>query len=624
MIRPHGGWKSVLVRAMGVYHRDGITGVVERIRQFVQTRQVNPTQGSGRHDRNDYVEWGRRYDTLDENAQCAIAASIDVLSEKPLISVVMPTYNPNPVWLIAAIESVRAQSYPNWELCIADDASTDAEIRPLLEQIAAKDSRIKVVFRRQNGHISEASNTALTIATGSWIALLDHDDLLNKQALFQVADAINRHRDVRMIYSDEDKIDEAGNRFEPYFKCDWNLDLFYSQNLFSHLGVYHSDLLRAVGGFRKGLEGSQDYDLALRCIERINPDQIHHIPYVLYHWRVHAESTARSGDAKPYAVVAGERALNEHFVRRSIAARAEVSDYGYRVHYALPATPPRVSLIIRTGNDLVALRRAVSSILEKTAYSNYEILLVNTGVSSGPGGLADDAKVRTISIERGLGLGAAVNSAFREASGDVIGLLDSSIEVTSAGWLSEMVSLALQPGVGAVGGRLLCPAGAAEQGGMVLGLGKSHIAGFAHHRLPRYGHGYFGRAQLISSFSAVSGRCLVIRSSIFAEVSGLNEADLQSIFSEVDFCLRVISRGYRNVWTPYAELKCHASRPLNVLSPNDIEVGYMKDRWGDFLDSDPAYSLNLSLENADFSLAWPPRHRPIHQQIRARKTSEKN
>jgi glycosyltransferase involved in cell wall biosynthesis len=614
MIRPQGGWKSTFNRAIGVYRREGIGGITGRILTVLRTRRVNPAPGSGAYDRNDYTQWIRRFDSPDVNARRAIAVRIDTFAERPLISVVMPTYNPNPAWLIEVIESVRRQSYPHWELCIADDASTDAAIRPILERFAAEDHRIKVTFRNKNGHISEASNSAIESAAGSWIALLDHDDLLNEQALFRVADVINRHHDVRMIYSDEDKVDEAGNRFEPYFKCDWNLDLFYSQNLFSHLGVYHTDLVRAVGGFRKGLEGSQDYDLALRCLEQIESDQIHHIPHVLYHWRVHAESTARSGDAKPYAVVAGERALNEHFVRCGVAARAEVSAYGYRVHYALPAVPPRVSIIIRVGQDLPALRLSIATILEKTAYPDYEILLLAIEGDCASAELAADTRVRVLPIEPGLGQATATNIAVRQATGEVVALLDNAIEVISPDWLSEMVSLALQSGIGAVGARLWYCAGMLNHGGIFLGMGQSHVAGFAHHRLPRHGHGYFGRAQLVSSFSAVSDSCLVIRAAVFSEVGGLNEIDLQSAFNDVDFCLRVRACGYRNVWTPYAELKCDVPLRKNavvrteMLASLDGDIRYMQEHWGALLSSDPAYSRNLTLQQEDFSLAWSPQY----------------
>ena len=217
----------------------------------------------------------------------------DRFPRKPVISIVMPTYNSKPEWLIAAIESVRTQIYPHWELCIADDASTDGAVRSILRRYATNDARIKVTFRERNGNISAASNSALALASGEWVALLDHDDLLSEHALFWVADAINQSPDARLIYSDRDKIDEHGRRTAPYFKCDWNLDLFHSHDLVAHLDVYRKDLVDAVGRFREGLEGAQDYDLALRCIERIEPRQIHHIPRLLYHCLLYTSPSPR-------------------------------------------------------------------------------------------------------------------------------------------------------------------------------------------------------------------------------------------------------------------------------------------------------------------------------------------
>ena len=613
-----GGFKNLLGKATQLYRREGWPGLSRGLRMFVRRGKIIPTRGSGTCDRNDYAEWIRRYDTLTDVARDALKARAGEFVHKPLITVVMPTYNPKTTWLIAAIESIRGQIYPNWELCIADDASTDAAIRPVLEAYAREDSRIKLALREKNGHISAASNSALELGSGSWVALLDHDDLFSEHALFWVVDAINQHPDARLIYSDEDKIDEIGRRFDPYFKCDWNEDLFHSHNLVSHLGVYHMGLLRDVGGFREGLEGSQDYDLALRCIERLAASQIFHIPRVLYHWRMHAESTAKSADAKPYAMLAGERALNEHFTRRRIRARAELIGFGYRMHYALPDSPPLVSLIIPTRNGLGLIRACVNSILTKTIYQNYEILIVDNG-SNDPeilqyfDSLRADVRIRVIHDDRPFNYSALNNAAVKAARGEVLGLLNNDVEVISPMWLNEMVSLAMQPGVGAVGARLWYHSGHLQHGGVILGLGKSRVAGHAHYRMPRHEYGYFGRAMLISAFSAVSAACLLVRKSIYEEAGGMNETDLQVAFNDVDFCLRVRESGYRNVWTPYAELyhRESATRGFEITSAKRArfgkEVQYMQQRWGALLLNDPAYSPNLTLDHGDFCLAWPPR-----------------
>ena len=303
--RRNGGIVCLLTKAYVVIKREGVGGLQRRLVAYTSTTH--------------YAEWLRRYDTLTDERRAAIRVRVNGLVYKPLISVIMPTYNPEPKWLIEAIDSVRKQLYPSWELCIADDGSTDPRVRPILERYAASDTRIKVVFRKSNGHISMASNSALEMATGEYIALFDHDDVLPEHALYWVAEEICHHPAASLIYSDEDKIDTSGRRFDPYFKCDWNVDLFYSHNLVSHLGVYRTELVRAVGGFHVGYEGAQDYDLALRCIEHIEPNAIVHIPHILYHWRMHPGSTATKGAAKPYASGAGQRAINEHLRRRGVA-----------------------------------------------------------------------------------------------------------------------------------------------------------------------------------------------------------------------------------------------------------------------------------------------------------------
>lgn len=543
-------------------------------------------------------------------------------AHKPLISVVMPCYNPKPEWLKEAIESVRRQLYPHWELCIADDASTDPAIRPILEDYSRRDARIKVVFRTLNGYISAASNSALALATGEYVALLDHDDLLAEHALFWVAEAINRQPNAGLIYSDEDKVSESGQRSNPYFKCDWNYDLFLSHNMICHLGVYKAGLLRDIGGFREGFEGSQDYDLALRCIEQLDASQIIHIPRVLYHWRMHKNSTAQISDAKPYAYVAAERALNEHLARKGVSAQVERHpeiNGCYRVRYALPEPAPLVTLIIPTRNGLHLIRQCLSSILEKTDYPHYEILVVDNG-SDDPQTLAyfdsvvSDPRLRILRDDRPFNFSTLNNRAVQAARGELVGLINNDIEVINPQWLTEMVSIALQPRVGCVGARLWYPNNTLQHGGVVLGLGG--VAGHSHKHLPKKHPGYFGRAVLQQSFSAVTAACLVIRRSIFLEVGGMEES-LKIAFGDVDFCLRVREAGYRNVWTPFAELYHHESATRGFEDTPEKkarfagETQYLQDRWGRLLLSDPAYSPNLTLDREDFSYSCPPRVAPL-------------
>jgi glycosyltransferase involved in cell wall biosynthesis len=575
---------------------------------------------AGTLDRRHYSEWVKRYDTLTDSLRAAMRRRIAAMGSPPLISVVMPAYDTDGAWLREAIESVRRQIYPHWELCIADDASPTEATRAVLAEYAALDSRIKVVFRPQNGHIAAASNSALELASGSWVALMDHDDLIPEHALFWLADAIDRHPDACLIYSDEDKIDSQGVRSAPYFKPDWNLDLFRSQNMFSHLGAFRTDLVRSVGGFRVGMEGAQDYDLVLRCIERVAPGQVHHVPRVLYHWRVHAASTAASMEVKPYAQQAGERALNEHLARTHVRARAEATPDGYRVHYTLPDPPPLVTLVIPTRNGAELVRQCIESIQRKTSYPRYEIILVDNG-SDEPAArdyfawLGEQPGIRVIRDDQPFNYSALNNAAVELANGELVGLINNDIEVISPDWLSEMAGTALQPGVGAVGARLWYPDMTLQHGGVILGIGG--VAGHAHKRLQAGDHGYFQRAVLTQSLSAVTAACLVVRKKIYQEVGGLDEENLQIAFNDIDFCLRVRDAGYRNVWTPHAELLHHesATRGDDVAPEKKIrfdrEVQYMLRRWGAALKEDPAYNPNLTLDFEDFSYAWPPRLPPL-------------
>lgn len=612
-MRANGGVKPAVRKALNLFVNEGFSGLLSRLRR----RAGGPAQAVERHD---YEEWIERYDRRDDKQRSAIQRRIEAMPHQPLISIVMPTYNPKPEWLTEAIESVRNQLYPKWELCIADDLSTDPAIRPLLTKYARLDSRIKVVFREKNGHICAASNSALELAGGEWVALLDHDDVLAEHALYCVANSIAANPLARLIYSDEDKLDTSGQRHDPYFKPDWNPDLFYSQNFFCHLGVYHKELLDKVGGFRGGVEGSQDYDLVLRCLEHVGTVAVHHIPRILYHWRVHADSTAGGTNAKPYAVLAGERALNEHFARQGIAGSVEWTGVGYRARYSLPDKLPLVTLVIPTRNGLSLMRQCIGSIVSKTTYTNYEVIVVDNGSDdlatlSYFESLTEDARFHVIRDDSPFNYSALNNKAVAQANGEFIALVNNDIEVISPDWLSEMVSLALQPGVGAVGAKLLYPDDSLQHGGVVLGVGG--VAGHSNKFARQPSYGYFGRTGLIGSYSAVTAACLLVRKSIFLEVDGLNEKDLSIAFNDVDFCLRVREAGYRNVWTPYAELYHHesATRGFEDNPQKQArfagEVMYMKQRWGDRLLTDPSYNPNLTLEHEDFSLACPPRVEPL-------------
>jgi GT2 family glycosyltransferase len=566
--------------------------------------------------RFDYPTWIKRFDTLDSDDHRRMQDEAAGWSDPPLISVVMPVHNPPQKLLREALASVRGQIYPHWELCIADDASTDPRVRTMLEKAAASEPRIKTVFLASNRGIAGASNAALQLASGSWIALLDHDDLLSADALFLVAKAARAFPETRLFYSDEDKITEHGLRFNPYFKPDWNQTLLRSHNLVTHLAVYRADFLRELEGFRGGFDGAQDYDLALRCSEKARPEQIVHLPHVLYHWRSHAASTADpSSGAKPYAMLNGQKALEEHLRRTGRSGHVELLEHGYRVRYEIDQ-PPKASLIIPTRDRVELLSRCLESIRRLTDYPDYEILVVDNG-SAEPAAVdylrraAALPGVRVLRVGGDFNFSRLNNRAVAECRGDLLALLNNDLEALQPDWLGEMAAQALQPGIGAVGALLLFPDDTVQHAGVVLGI--RGVAGHSHKGQQRDARGYIGRLTLASEFSAVTAACLVVRKSTYLQAGGLDEENLPVAFNDVDFCLRLRELGYRNVFTPYAVFYHHESASRGYEdTPEKIrrferESQYIIDRWGSLLTNDPAYNPNLTLDAEDFAFAWPPR-----------------
>ena len=604
-VRTHLGDHPLLIELL---HDDGW-------RPFFQT-MVHVGKVGDPTELSEYEKWCEQHEALTDEDRAAIQGHIESFRTRPLISVVMPVYNTPEGLLAKAVASVRAQLYPNWELCIADDASPEPHVRPALEGLAATDPRIKVAYRPTNGHICEATNTALELVSGDYVALFDHDDVLSPLALYEVAAEIDARPDAQLIYTDEDKIDVEDRRFDPYFKPDWNPDLNYGQNYLSHLSVYRTDLIRALGGFRKGYEGSQDWDLVLRAIERIPAGSIRHIPKLLYHWRAVPGSTALQLSEKSYPVEAARRALEDHFSRKGEAIELlPVPGDHWRVRYPVPSPAPLVSLIIPTRNALKLVRQAVSSVLERTSYPNFEILIVDNG-SDDPEALAYfrglsgglDPRVRVLPYPHPFNYSAINNFAVREAQGDLVGLLNNDVEVINPDWLSELVSQAVRPGVGAVGAMLYYPLNTVQHAGVILGLGG--VAGHPFKEFPRGDQGQKNRLRLVQNYSAVTAACLVIRKDRFLEVGGFNERDLPIAFNDVDLCCKLLRAGYRNVWTPYAELYHHESATRGVEDTPEkkarfqSEIDYMMNTWGSLLMSDPAYNPNLTLVGEDFSPAY--------------------
>jgi glycosyltransferase involved in cell wall biosynthesis len=563
-----------------------------------------------------YATWIELFDTLDEAGRRRIEAKVAALADRPIISVIMPVFEPPLHLLGSAIESVRDQIYPHWELCIADDCSSDPAVAALLREYADSDPRIKFVRRDSNGHISAASNSALSLATGQWIAPLDHDDVLADHALALVALALAEHPDAGFVYSDEDKIDNSGNRKDPFFKPDFDPLLLLGQNFVSHLSVFRKDLVERVGGYREGYEGSQDWDLTLRVWELLEARQVVHIPHVLYHWRVHAQSTASLVSAKPYAIDSGRRAVFDHLERIGRPGRAtRIGKSGHvRVSWDLADPPPLVSIVIPT-RDGPLLSRCVDSVLSRTMYPNFDVLVIDNSSSS-----LDtlsylrnyDDRLTVLRDERPFNFAQLNNYAVDRTRGEVVCLLNDDTEIISGEWLTEMVGQLVQPDVGAVGAKLYYDDGRIQHAGIVLGV--YGVAGHAHRLFDRLSSGYSGHLQLAHRMSAVTAACMVVRREAWEQVHGFDEWNLPIAFNDVDLCLRLQEAGWSVVWTPYAELfhRESISRGRDDIGPRadafKREVRYMEQRWGfDWLRRDPYYNPNLAFDAEDFSLAWPPR-----------------
>ena len=531
---------------------------------------------------------------------------------QPLISVIVPVYNPDENFLRQAIASVLAQTYTNWELCLADDCSTQAYVKSVLEEYAQQDQRIKITFRSSNGHICHTSNSALELATGEYIALLDHDDLLAPHALAKVVQLLNDHPEADFIYSDEDKIDEQNIHKDPFFKPDWCPDSFLARMYTCHLGVYRRSLVTQVGNFRVGFEGSQDYDLVLRITEKT--DKIWHIPDILYHWRIHQQSTAATSHAKPYAANAAQKALSEAIERRGESGKITTqSNFPgvYTVRYQIKE-PKLVSIIIPTKDLADILDVCLQSIFAQTTYSNYEVIVIDNGSTEAKTARCFEfwqqkqpKRFKCYSYDIPFNYSQINNYAVSQAQGDYLLFLNNDIEVITPDWLEGMVEQAQRPSIGAVGSLLLYPDDTIQHGGVVLGIGG--VAGHSHKHLHKSQPGYISQAVSINNYSAVTAACLMCRREVFAEVGGFEE-ELAIAFNDVDFCLKIASRGYRNIYLPHVVLYHYESKSRGYENTPAKqarfaqEINYMRRKWHQICDRDPCYNPNLTKSNEDYSL----------------------
>ena len=553
----------------------------------------------------EYKRWIARH----EPNPAALAKQRETkLSRAVTFSVVVPVYDPPEAFLEALIASVVAQTYPHWELCLAN-AGASAGVKALLDRWAAKEARVKVAHLGENRGIAGNTNAAIALATGDFVTFADHDDALAPFALFTVAKAINDDPAADFLYSDEDKLDTAGDRCEPFFKPDWSPETLRSRNYVCHLTTLRRTLLTVIGNVRPGFDGAQDYDVVLRASEQAA--KIKHVPQVLYHWRMHAASTASNKASKSYAFDNGKRALAEHLARLGVDASVhDGPTLGmYQVVYHL-RTQPLLSVIVPNKDHPEMLARCLDS-LGKGSYANFEVLVVENG-STRPETFAyyreleKQPHVRVVEWAKPFNYAAVNNFAALQAKGEYLLFLNNDIESISPDWLESMVKAAAQPGVGAVGAKLYYADDTIQHAGIVVGMGG--VAGHAHLNFPRAAAGHMQRLTHAQNVAAVTGACLLTPAKVFREVGGFDEGFVLA-FNDVDLCLQILSKGYRVVWTPDAELYHLESKTRGPEDTAEKEARFKREidlfhvKWGDFLKKgDPYYSPHFRLDRSDFAL----------------------
>lgn len=518
----------------------------------------------------------------------------------PLISILVPTYNTNIPHLIECIDSVRAQTYVNWELCIADDCSPNEEVWQTLQQQANNDSRIKITRLKSNGHICRATNEAFKLASGSFVALLDHDDILVPEALNEIVYALENNPGTEFVYSDEDKLTVQGERTEPFFKPDFSPHFLRSCNYITHFSCFKTSLFKKIGGFREGTEGAQDWDLILRAAE--NTDKIVHIPRVLYSWRMSETSTASNSDSKPYAYRNQKKVLRDHMVRKGHSASVEESKYlglwNVKSHIL---DNPLVSIIIPNKNSTDLLKVCLDSILDETTYSNFEVVVVDSG--------SDDQttrdlyktykqkyplRFRQIEVKGTFNFSTSCNKGAQAASGNYLLFLNNDTKVRTADWIENMLGLAQQDDVGAVGTKLLYADETIQHIGVHLSL--EDVAHHTYIGLTELTHPYIHiYTSNIRECSAVTAACLLVNAQKFEEVGGFDEK-LRITYNDVDLCLKLLKSGYRNIYTPYAELYHFESKSVGKIGTSRRDMtefnaakDLMKSRWADMLSHEPYF-----------------------------------
>ncbi len=524
----------------------------------------------------------------------------------PLLSIVVPVYRPALWYFRECVVSVLDQTYQDWELCLCDDGSGDPQLTAAMADFAARDPRIKALALDENGGISRATNRALASATGEFVVLLDHDDVLEPEALAEIAAAVTGDDEVDVVYSDEDKLDELGRRYHPHFKPDWDPDLLLAYPYLGHVTVVRHELLRRIGGFRPEFDGSQDYDVMLRATEQAR--RIVHIPKVLYHWRVVAGSAAGDTDAKPWAHQASRRVVEDAIVRRGIEGTVEPGPFqgAYHVRRRI-LDSPTVSVIMPFRDQAALTVACLESLDRSPGYPIHEVVCIDNG-STEPETRALRRRLETrpdtriIDYPGAFNWAAINNVAAATCTSDMLLFLNNDIEATSEGWLHAMVELAQRPEIGAVGARLVFPDGKLQHAGVVLGLGG--VASHLFVGMPKGGIGYFAWDRVVRNFSAVTAACMLVRRDVFEEIGGFNE-DFAVAFNDVDFCIRLRQAGYRLLNTPHAQLT-HYESVSRGLSGYHHDYQLFLRKWSGLLRAgDPFYNPNLSRLEPWCSLRLP-------------------
>jgi glycosyltransferase involved in cell wall biosynthesis len=557
-----------------------------------KVQQLKPTRGKPAAP-TEYQQWFEEHRASAE-ALASMRHEVRGFTSQPLISIITPVFDTPVLWLGEAVESVLAQVYENWELLLIDDGSTDADLLRELPVLGARDRRIRLVGLESHQGISAALNRGLDLASGEWVTFLDHDDLLEPDALFQNVRLLQENPALDLIYSDEDKLTEAG--FDsPILKPDWSPDFFLSCNYLCHMIFLRRDLVREVGGFYPQFDGSQDYDLLLRVSERTN--RLHHIPRVLYHWRRSENSSASDVRQKPGQLEASCRAIEAHLKRRGEQAHVAVDwrTHAFYVRRELREVR-KISVIIPSFRGSGSLERCLDSVVSTTSYPNYEIVIVQTGERDKIAEAITDSSHHVLYFTDVANGSAAKNYAVAHTDSPWLLFLDDNVEAIVPDWLTIMAEHIQRPETGAVGPRLVNPGGTIEHAGLVLGV--NGIAQSAFHSFPAEHPGVNRQLQMTRNYSAVSGACLLVRREVFQQIGGFDE-QLSGAIADVDLCLKMREAGYLIVYTPLAKLCWDAAE-----SGHDDITGepIMRQRWSQVLERDPYYNPNLSRESADFSL----------------------